>query len=59
MDHLIAFARRRGIQQLFGEVLQENTIMLSLCRDLGFSTEARTDALGTVRVTLALQSRQM
>jgi acetyltransferase len=54
MEHLIAFARGRGIQQLFGEVLRENTIMLSLCHDLGFSTEARTDSLGTVRVTLAL-----
>ena len=54
MDHLIAFARKRGIQELFGEVLRENTIMLSLCRDLGFSMETEVGAPGTVRATLAL-----
>jgi len=54
MDRLIAFARERGIQTLFGEVLQENTIMLSLCRDLGFSTELEQCAPSTVRATLAL-----
>lgn len=54
MDHLVAFARKRGIQELFGEVLRENTIMLSLCRDLGFSMETEVGAPGTVRATLAL-----
>jgi acetyltransferase len=54
MDHLIAFARKRRIQELFGEVLRENTIMLSLCRDLGFSMETEVGAPGTVRATLAL-----
>jgi acetyltransferase len=54
MDHLVAFARKRGIQELFGEVLRENTIMLSLCHDLGFSIETEVGAPGTVRATLAL-----
>lgn len=54
MDHLISFARKRGIQTLFGEVLRENTIMLSLCRDLGFSIEALEGPPAVMRATLAL-----
>lgn len=54
MDHLISFARKRGIQTLFGEVLQENTAMLSLCRDLGFRMESVEGAPAVVRATLAL-----
>jgi acetyltransferase len=54
MDHLIQFARKRGIQRLFGEVLQENKLMLSLCRDLGFSLNMEEGAPGITRATLAL-----
>jgi acetyltransferase len=54
MDHLISFARKRGIQTLFGEVLRENTVMLSLCRDLGFSIEALEGPPAVMRATLAL-----
>lgn len=54
MDHLISFARARQIHQLFGEVLQENKMMLSLCRDLGFSITSELGEPGIVRATLAL-----
>jgi acetyltransferase len=52
MRLLIDYARARGIGTLFGEVLAENTAMLALARDLGFSAEPADG--GIVRVTLPL-----
>ncbi len=39
MQLLIEFARQDGIGELFGEILAENTTMLTMCRDLGFRIE--------------------
>ena len=36
MEHLIAYARRRGLKELYSHVLAENRRMLNLCRRLGF-----------------------
>ena len=36
MRELLAYARKRGLSTLFGEVLRENTTMLELAKDLGF-----------------------
>ena len=36
MQLLIEYARAEGLQSLYGEVLNENTTMLAMCRDLGF-----------------------
>lgn len=54
MKHLIAHARARGLKELFGEVLAENTLMLALCRELGFAAVPESGAGGILRVTLAL-----
>jgi acetyltransferase len=52
MDRLIAYARSRGIAELFGDILAENTAMHALCHDLGCTM---TPPLrGIVRVTLNL-----
>ena len=52
MDRLIAYARSRGIAELFGDILAENTAMLALCRDLGCIVAA--PSRGIVRATLHL-----
>jgi acetyltransferase len=52
MDRPIAYARSRGIGQLFGDTLVENEPMLALCRELGFNIS--TPSHGVVRVTLDL-----
>ena len=39
MQHLIAYARAEGLDELHGEVLPENTTMLRMCRELGFSAD--------------------
>jgi acetyltransferase len=37
MQQLIAYARREGLEELFGSVLAENATMLKMCAELGFS----------------------
>jgi acetyltransferase len=55
MQALIDHQRERGTQWLRGTVLRENTRMLALARELGFTLEAPDADEGTVAVTLALQ----
>lgn len=50
MRRLIEYARSRGIGELWGNVLADNTMMRSLCRSLGFA-ESESDG-GIVRVRL-------
>ena len=54
MQKIIAYARSRGLGEIFGDVLAENETMLDLCRRLGFAvTPMAVD--GVLRVTLALR----
>ena len=52
MTDILACARRRGIARVHGEVLAENTTMLAMAEELGFSREGQGS--GTVRITLEL-----
>lgn len=53
MKLLIGYARAEGLKRLFGEVLHENTTMLNMCRELGFSvTVAEDPAVANVRLDL-------
>jgi acetyltransferase len=54
MRRLVAYAKRAGIGELYGDVLEENTLMLSLCRDLGCTIAPLQGAAGVVRASLAL-----
>jgi acetyltransferase len=40
MQLIIEYARSEGLKVISGDVLQENTIMLELCRNLGFEIKA-------------------
>ena len=53
LRRLIDYARGRGIGELYGDVLPDNTVMLGLARSLGFSETATPDHV--VRVTLPLR----
>ncbi len=53
MECLIAVARARGVRQLIGAVLRDNTRMLSLAKDLGFREGMPIDR-DAVRVVLDL-----
>ena len=54
-SHLIAYARARGLKELWGEVLSENERMLELARALGFSVEYAPEryAICVTRLKLA------
>jgi acetyltransferase len=54
LDRLIAYAKSRGIKELFGDVLAENTAMLALCRDLGCSFVP--SSAGVLRATMAIKA---
>ncbi len=54
MRRLIEYARQRGLQEIFGVVLYNNTTMLTLCELLGFSHHRDPESPGEVRVSLAL-----
>jgi len=36
MQLLVEYARAEGLRTIEGQVLQENTVMLTMCRELGF-----------------------
>ena len=54
MSHLIAYARAEKLQQLHGVVLGENTTMLQMCRELGFTVEIEPGDAGVRTVSLQL-----
>jgi acetyltransferase len=54
MRKIIEAARRRGIKELYGDVLSENHTMLKLCKAFGFKSRLMPDDAGVVIVTLPL-----
>ncbi len=54
MDEIIAYAKTRGIKQVFGDVLAENQRMLNLARDLGFTLKSIAEGPSVIRVTKTL-----
>lgn len=54
MDHLIAYARARGVGEVFGHVLRENTQMLELCEMLGFTRSRIEGELSVLEMRLPL-----
>jgi acetyltransferase len=56
LRRLIDYARGRGLQRLWGDVLIDNATMRRLCQAMGFVESPVADEPGLVRVTLALTS---
>ena len=56
MQLIIEYAKSEALKRISGCVLQKNTVMLKICRELGF--EVKTDAmeLDLCDVTLWLES---
>ena len=57
MKRLVAAARRRGLDHLWGTVLAQNTQMLEFSRRLGATRETIADEPGVVRVRFDLSRR--
>lgn len=54
MRRIIDYARGRGVREIVGDVLRENTTMLKLCRFLGFTFTGTPGEETVVRVSLRL-----
>jgi acetyltransferase len=52
MQMIIEYARSEGIKRIEGQVLAENTVMLQMCRDLGFSVGHEPDSGDIMKVVL-------
>jgi acetyltransferase len=55
MQLIIEYARSEGLIRLSGEVLQENSVMLKMCRELGFKVATDAEDRGVCDVTLMLE----
>ncbi|AOY58704.1 bifunctional acetate--CoA ligase family protein/GNAT family N-acetyltransferase [Desulfococcus multivorans] len=54
MRQVMQYCRRRGVSEIFGDVLADNTAMLALARSLGFQVERRPEDPAAVVVRLRL-----
>lgn len=54
MQRLGEYAKNRGIGELFGDILAENTTMLALCRELGCTIEHHSNDKSLMRATLKM-----
>jgi acetyltransferase len=50
MHRVLDLAARRGLAEVHGVVLRENTRMLKMCREMGFAIEAHPSDPATVVV---------
>lgn len=54
MNKILDYARSRGVKEVYGEVLRENSNMLAMCRTLGFVRKENLDEPGVVEVRIEL-----
>jgi acetyltransferase len=56
MQLIIEYAKSEGLKRISGQVLQENSVMLNMCRDLGFAVKSDAADQALCDVTLELKS---
>jgi RimJ/RimL family protein N-acetyltransferase len=55
MQRIIEYAKSEGLKRIDGQILQENSVMLKMCRELGFEIKTDAEDRGLCDVTLALE----
>ena len=55
MQLIIEYARFQGLKRVYGQILQENFVMLKMCRELGFTVASSTEDRGVYDVTLVVE----
>jgi RimJ/RimL family protein N-acetyltransferase len=55
MQQIIAYAKSEGLKRIYGQILQENTVMLKMCRELAFEIKTDPEDRGLRDVTLMLE----
>lgn len=56
MQHVIAYARDKGLKSVRGQVLAENSTMLQMCEELGFTVKDDPGERGVKQVELKLDA---
>lgn len=54
MQMIIEYAESEGLKRIVGQILLENSVMLKMCRELGFEIKANPNDRGICDVTLIL-----
>src|ERR1700730_8315495 len=54
MQLIIEYAKSEGLKRIVGQILQENAVMLKMCRELGFEIKTDAEDRGLYDVTLTL-----
>jgi RimJ/RimL family protein N-acetyltransferase len=54
MQLIIEYAKSEGLRCIDGQILQENSVMLKMCRELGFKVKTDAEDRGVCDVTLVL-----
>jgi RimJ/RimL family protein N-acetyltransferase len=57
MQLIIEYAKSEGLSRIYGQILQENSVMLKMCRELGFRIKTDAKDRGVCDVTLVLEGR--
>jgi len=55
MKRIVDYAKSFGVSEVYGDVLEENTMMLALCKELGFTIEPAKDNPGIVVTSIKLK----
>jgi RimJ/RimL family protein N-acetyltransferase len=55
MKLIIEYAKSEGLKSVCGQILQENAVMLRMCRELGFEVKTDAEDRGLRDVTLILE----
>jgi acetyltransferase len=56
MQQIIEYAKSEDLSRIGGQILQENSVMLKMCRELGFKVVTDAEDRGVCDVTLTLGS---
>ncbi len=54
MQMIIEYGKSESLKRIIGQVLEENSVMLKMCRELGFEVKTNPEDLGLCDVTLVL-----
>src|ERR1700687_1524676 len=52
MQLIIEYAKSQGLSRIYGQILRENSVMLKMCRELGFKVTTNAEDRGVYDVTL-------
>jgi acetyltransferase len=58
MEKIVAYLRSRGIREVVGQTMSDNSAMLALARKLGFKTRQTADGFIELRLALAPRGRE-